>query len=67
MPSVIIILRKVSTYEWAMFAPKGHQLGPRYRGDKYKAKEWADAWVSTWPEWIIKQEEVFNEQENRVP
>ena len=56
LPSVIIVLKKVNAHEWAMFAPKGHQLGPKYRGDGYKAKLWAEAWVSTWPGWIIDQQ-----------
>jgi len=54
MASIVITLKKVNNHEWQMFAPKGHTIGPKYRGDKYNALEWARRYTSTWHNWVIK-------------
>jgi len=57
MSSVHIKLKKVSKHEWQLFAPKGYPIGFKFRGDKYKALDWAKAYISTWPDWVIIIEE----------
>ena len=64
MPSVIITLKSVGTGTWQLFAPKGHAISHRFRGEKYKAIEWAKAWASGFHNWTVKLEEKDNEQEN---
>lgn len=61
MSSIIIKLKRTSQHEWALFAPKGHQLGPKFRGDEYKAIEWAKAWISGFHNWIL---ELDKEKDN---
>ncbi len=53
MASIQIMLKKVNTHEWQLFAPKGHPIGPRFKGEEYKALEWAAAYVSTWSNWVV--------------
>ena len=64
--TVHLTLRRVSKSEWQIFAPKGHSIGPRYRGDKFQAVEWARAYVSAWPNWKIIVEGETNEKKDRL-
>lgn len=54
MTSIPIILRKMPNGYWKLFLPNGDAIGPGYRGDKYKAMEWARNFVSTWSDWTVK-------------
>lgn len=68
MSSIQITLRKLSKQdEWRLFAPKGHPVSPVFRGDKYKALEWARAFVSSWYGWVVKLEGDNNEKKDRIP
>ena len=62
MPSIIITLKEVAPYKWRLFAPKGHTVSSEFRGKKYNALEWAKAYCSTWPDWVVRCEE-HNESE----
>lgn len=65
MGSIIIELRKVGTGIWGLFAPKGHQVGPTFRGDKYKAIEWGKGWVSSFHNWTLTYKgSEYDEQKN---
>ena len=57
MGSIVVTLRNVRYGEWALFAPKGHQLSIIFRGNKFDAHDWAKAWVSGFNDWTVKQEE----------
>lgn len=62
--SIIIILKQVSKSRWHLIAPKGHQLGPEYHGEKHNAIEWARNWVSSFNNWIVKIEENNDEKKD---
>jgi hypothetical protein len=42
---------------WALYAEKGHQISPTFRGDLRTALEQAKNWASTWSHWNIVVEE----------
>ena len=64
MVNDIITLKEVKTNEWALIAPKGHKIGPIFRGNEYKAYEWAKAYISGFYSWSLKREgEILNKGE----
>ena len=50
---VNIYLRESFNHSWALYAEKGHQLSPTFRGDLMHVIDQAKAWASTWPSWNI--------------
>lgn len=67
MSSIRIKLKRVGDWNWQMFAPKGHPIGPTYRGDRGDALYWAQAYVSSWSNWIVYLDEEEHEKADRVP
>lgn len=66
MGSDIIKLRRIRGIEWALFAPKGHQLSNIFKGNPTEAMEWAHAFCSSYGGWTVQIEGEFDEQENRL-
>ena len=64
MGSIIITLKKVSSGNWQLFAPKGHALSATFRGDKFEAERWAKNWVTGFHYWTVHIEGDKNEKEN---
>jgi hypothetical protein len=67
MSSIRIKLKRVGDWNWRMFTPKGHQIGPTYRGDRGNAIDWAQAFVSSWSNWVVYLDEEEHEKTDRVP
>jgi hypothetical protein len=66
MTIVVIKLKLVGPSRYALFGPKGNQIGPIYHGSKAKAKEWAKAFCSAWPTWNVDYKEINDAKADRV-
>lgn len=64
MATVEIALRQDYRGDWRLYAPKGHELGGPFRGSKWAALDWANAFVSSWYNATVKLEGDTNEEEN---
>ncbi len=53
MSSIRITLKKINQHEWRLFTPKGHTVGPVFRGSEYKVFELARQFCSTWQDWVV--------------
>lgn len=56
MGCITLTLKRISEWEWQIFAPKGHPISEIYRGNSFAAKEWALAWISGFHNWNLKIE-----------
>jgi len=67
MTTIVIKLKLVGTNKYALFGPNGNQIGSTYYGSRYKAKEWAQAFCSSWHSWSVDYKEIDDEEASGVP
>jgi hypothetical protein len=67
MTTVFIKLKLIGRDRYALFGPLGNQIGPDYYGAKDKAKEWGQAFCSTWYNWRVDSKEIDDEETSGVP
>jgi len=54
---VVIKLKNIQRDTWALYAPKGHQLGESFHGDIWQAKEWSRQFVSGLYNCVVRMDE----------
>jgi len=63
MSIVFIKLKKIGDNRYALFGPDDNQISGIYRGPRRKAKDWAEAFCSSWYNWGVDYKEVDDEEE----
>jgi hypothetical protein len=53
-----ITLKQVAKNRWQLFSSKGFPVSGIVRMDEFKAIEWANIYISSWPDWSLELEET---------
>lgn len=63
MALVSITLKQNHLGLWILVAPKGHTVGGPFRGSSYEALGWTKAWISSFHNWTIVEDESLHKMQ----